>query len=447
MNSTSSLHAAARHAARRAQRGAGALAVTMLLLFATSLGVLYLNRGQVFEQRTSANQTRSTVALEAAEAGIEWATGMLNSPQGINAACGKDTGQESFRKQYVMTEWDAPTPTSDVKPANNVFPGCRITAAGLTCNCPAAPAVGAADVFANVGATPTASFTVRFETVKDPLAPLNDDTEAVRLTSWGCSPHTDTHCSHDNATNADAHAIVQVIVKLKPVLRAAPASPLTCGTSCVLGGSINVDNADPGTNGVLVNAGTTISTAPGVTMDTLPGQPAANAMIGADDSLHDLSSADPTCSNSNMFKAYFGSTIEDYAKSPMTKRLSCSSAADCESKLMAAYAENWRYFYFDTDLQLSGNRTLGSQREPVTLVTPNALKINGTWDIYGLIFSNSAEWNDLGTGSATIHGAQISCAAYKNNGNGTLTYDPDALKNARNLNALMVRVPGSWKDF
>jgi hypothetical protein len=54
---------------------------------------------------------------------------------------------------------------------------------------------------------------------------------------------------------------------------------------------------------------------------------------------------------------------------------------------------------------------------------------------------------DLGTGTATSRGAQISCAAYKNNGNGTLTYDADALKNARNFTALMVRVPGSWRAF
>ena len=32
------------------------------------------------------------------------------------------------------------------------------------------------------------------------------------------------------------------------------------------------------------------------------------------------------------------------------------------------------------------------------------------------------------------------------NGNGTLSYDPDALKNARRMTALMVRVPCSWRD-
>ena len=148
-----------------------------------------------------------------------------------------------------------------------------------------------------------------------------------------------------------------------------------------------------------------------------------------------------------MFKAYFGTTIEAYRNAPSTRVLSCSGASDCSSRLDAAYNDGWRSFYFESDLHLSGNATLGSQQEPVTIVTPNAMDINGTWDIYGLIFSNSAHWNDLGTGSATIHGAQISCAAYQNNGNGTLTYDAEALKNARRLNSLLVRVPGSWRDF
>jgi hypothetical protein len=73
--------------------------------------------------------------------------------------------------------------------------------------------------------------------------------------------------------------------------------------------------------------------------------------------------------------------------------------------------------------------------------------VNGNFAIFGLIFSNDANWNDLGTGSATIHGAQVSCAAYNNNGNGTLQYDPLALSNVRRMTGILVRVPGSWRDF
>ena len=66
--------------AARHQRGVAGLAVVLLLLFGTSIIAFYLNRGLIFEQKTSANQVRSTSAFELAEAGIEWATGMLNNP-------------------------------------------------------------------------------------------------------------------------------------------------------------------------------------------------------------------------------------------------------------------------------------------------------------------------------------------------------------------------------
>jgi hypothetical protein len=49
------------------------LTVVMVLFFVVSLVAAYAGRTSIFEQRTSANQYRSTQALEAAEAGLEWA--------------------------------------------------------------------------------------------------------------------------------------------------------------------------------------------------------------------------------------------------------------------------------------------------------------------------------------------------------------------------------------
>ena len=253
--------------------------------------------------------------------------------------------------------------------------------------------------------------------------------------------------SSTNFAAAEGNARVSVIVKLRPTLRAVPSSPVTCGTSCTVGGSFNIINTDVNTNGILINAGTTISTSNGTSVTTLPGQPPVNAQIGADSSLAALSSSDPTCTNSQMFKAYFGSTIAQYQNSPATQSISCSSAADCGSQITNAYNDGWRAFYFTSDLQLGGTNSFGSQADPITFVTPNAIKINGNTTLYGLVFSNSANWNDLGTGSSTIYGAQISCAGYSNNGNGTLQYDATALSNVRRLTGTLVRVAGSWRDF
>jgi hypothetical protein len=45
-----------------------------------------------------------------------------------------------------------------------------------------------------------------------------------------------------------------------------------------------------------------------------------------------------------------------------------------------------------------------------------------------------------------VHGAQVACADFTSNGNGTALYDPKTLGNLTKQGA-MVRVPGSWRDF
>jgi len=122
------------------------------------------------------------------------------------------------------------------------------------------------------------------------------------------------------------------------------------------------------------------------------------------------------------------------------------SAVNRATNLLAAYNLGWRSFWVDGDIQFSGNATLGSTTEPVTLVSTSNMSFNGDYDIYGIIYSDSANWNDLGTGTSNIYGAVITRVNYHNNGNGTIVYDPLVLGNARNTGPL-VRVPGSWRDF
>jgi hypothetical protein len=247
---------------------------------------------------------------------------------------------------------------------------------------------------------------------------------------------------------------VSVILKLVPTLRAAPSAALTCGTSCAVGGSYNIYNYEVASNGYLVNAGTTITQGPGTTYGTIPGQPVANALIANDSSLSSLSSADPTCTASGMFKAYFGSTMAQYAASPDTISITCTNPTSCGSQINTAYAAGWRNYYFPSGLQINNGsgitgNTLGGTTagDGVNIVSPGDIDINGNITINGLLFSNSNTTNDLGTGTADINGAIIACAGYNNNGNGTLTYDSDSLGGGGLRPGVMVRVPGSWRDF
>ncbi|MDP2368040.1 PilX N-terminal domain-containing pilus assembly protein [Rhodoferax sp.] len=425
---------------RKRQRGAATLLVTMVLLFSTSIVMLYLNRSILFEQKTSANQMRSTMALEMAEAGMEWATGMLNTAYDIGANCAfLGTTNVSFRRKYVQTQWGNGTPTAtDVAPATTTYPGCKVDGNATTCSCPAVPS-GGGSATAALGTAVLPGFTAVFSATSDP--------EAVRIVVTGCTAQAGA-CTPATTGASDATATVSSILKLRPLLRAAPASPLTCGTSCAVGGSYNVVNRDVVTGGILVNAGGAITQGPGTSYASIPGQPGANALVSNDASLSAISSADPTCSSSSMFTAYFGSTIAQYAASPTTKTIAnCGSASACGSLVDAAYAAGWRAFYFpDGFARNSSSGSLGTASDPVTLVSAAGFNVTGNIDIYGMIFSNSANVNDVGTGTANIHGAMVTCAGYNNNGNGTLEYDADVLKGVRRSSGSVVRVPGSWTD-
>jgi Tfp pilus assembly protein PilX len=428
------------------QRGFGALAVMLLLLFGTSIVVFYLNRGLIFEQKTSANQLRSTSAFEIAEAGLEWATGMLNSPFDIDANCAPlSTTNLSFRAKYLQVGG-----ASNVTPATTTYPGCKVNGTTLTCSCPNLAAAGA-EAFASLGTAVQPSFTVSFESVGDP--------QAVRVTSTGCTaqagvcrPNTSITPSGTTTGNSDAWAQVSVILKLRSLLRAGPTAALTCGTSCEPGGSYNIINTDVASNGYLVNAGTTITTGNGVSYQTIPGQPLENALVANDDSLATLANSDPSCANSAMFSAFLGSTMAQYAASPQVRSITCTSANDCGSQVNTAMSEGWRNFYFPSGFALNNSAPFSAMGAPgpgngVTIVSPGDIDINGNIAIYGLIFSNSASFNDLGTGTADIYGSIVTCGAQRSNGNGTIQYDSNALGGTGLRPGTMVRVPGSWRDF
>ncbi len=448
------------HSRPQAQRGASALIVTMLLLFTSSIVVFYLNRGLIFEQKTSANQVRSTTAFEVAEAGIEWATGMLNSPQEITPACDfLTTLTTSFRSKYLQTGGN-----SDILAATNTYPGCKINGTILTCSCPNVAAVGS-EAVASLGTAVLPGFTVTFAAVTNAAgAILPDDPQAVRVTSTGCTaqagackPLTVTTSTADDLTtnpattgNSDAWAQVSVILKLRPLLRAAPSAALTCGTNCSPDASYNIINTDVASNGYLINAGGSISAVQGngAVRETVPGQPVQNALIANDPSLSALASADTTtCSNSTMFKTYFGVSIAEYSASPQVIQISCPS--NCTTAIDSALAAGWKNFYFPAGFSYHGNGTIGASGagNGVNFVTLGEANINGNATLYGLVFANEALLNDLGSGNSTINGAVVTCRAMTSNGNGTIRYDSNALGGNGLKPGVMVRVPGSWRDF
>lgn len=444
----------------RLQRGATTLVVSLILLFGMTLVAFFANRSMLFEQKTSANQLRSTAALEAAEAGIEWATSMLNDVRYINTSCTTTgTNPGSFRTKYLpYSAASGFAPVSPAVPSSPKQPqpqiGCSMSATtpgtppALSCSCPAGSSAP------NHSSTTNPTFTLRFDPNPTLLPDGSTDKESVLVTAFGCTA-ADTLCvpkstdSLDPKNTADAYQKISVILKLRPAVRAVPAAAITTGGSLKLTSAASeVSNIDPGSNGILVNAGgginnTAVTGCGGAfkdfkTTSTLPGTPWQNSMIANDASLSSLS-ADPDA----MFKSYFGTTIDLFKSDVSTKIL--GNCGNVTTDYASAFAQGYRSFY--TTCYFDANSNLGSPTDPVIFVTTNGLKFNGGEKIYGLVYGDQATWDQVGLGNGEINGALIVRGNYCANANANYNYDADALKKIRGTTGSMVRVPGSWKDF
>lgn len=449
------LHRLIRH---QHQRGVGTLAVTVLLLLGASIVLLYLNRNVIFEQRISTNQMRAASAHEISEAGLEWAIGMFNHSQKIDASCSDSnlTSDLSFRSRYIrfpvhpVSGLPVTASTVDKPMYPDVLPGCSINAVdgGLSCSCPDS---GTATLDLGAGAS---HFTVRFEPEKDDVD-ISDSTkfhwETVRITSIGCVAATGA-CTPSgekavaNTANADATALTSVAVKLRPAIRRKPLAPLICGGDCELSSGFKIINTSATAGGLLIIAGGKIDEYDEENLQTIPGIPLKSAIIEDDPSLSLLTKNDGACDNEAIFQSYFGSSIDQYGHAPTTRIIECGQ---CETNVQEAYAEGARTFFFPNGLHLenfSGSE-LGTTAEPVILVTPSHFRIDANITVHGVIFSNSMETNTMESGPLNIHGAIVTCAKFKGNGNGTLRYSDEVMANVSRHNSQLARVPGSWRDW
>lgn len=427
----------------RRQRGVGSLAIALILLFAMTMIAFFVNRSQIFEQKASANQYRATRAFEAAEAGLEWATAMVNDIRISNTSC-VATGSGatvSFRKTYLNFTSGGYSPLSTVRP------GCSVSDASgvpsLACTCQTA---GNPTALANA-TTPV--FTVKFEAVTATTLPNGTpDGESVLITAYGCTS-ADPRCVPGATGTADSYQKLSVILKLKPALQSVPAAALTTGGSLYLTSSASsITNTDRNTNGLLVNAGGGINTT-GVagcsgsphdfqTTTTLNGTPWQNSMVAGDTSLSSLASSPDA-----MFEAYFNTTLAEYQADRGTKTL--SSCGSVSSDFDSAYAAGYRAFYSTCDLNRSGSN-IGSAAAPVVFVTTGSLRLQGGATLYGLIYGDQATWDQVGLGNGGVEGAMIVRGNYCANANADYNYNADVLRRIRGDTGVLVRVPGSWKD-
>jgi PilX N-terminal len=414
------------------ERGAAALIVTLVMFLAMALVAIFVNRNLVFEQRSAANQVRSTQAFEAAEAGLEWALAQLNDPQRIGPDCkpSADPAATSFRSRHLVfnrtTAGFTPAVWNHAGTPTALQPSCVRTATGWSCSC---PLQGLPTLVPLAGNAPAVAFTLQFAAGAKP--------GTVRVVATGCS-HLAGVCQSGSTTRADATAKIEVALGLVAGLRTPPAAALTTrGAFDADAAALGLRNPDPAT-GIALHAGGTIA-ASHAQLTAPAGAPLSSTLVGNDTALASLST-------DRFFASYFGLDKAAWKSQPTVTRVTCSG--NCSSALAAAIdaAADTALVWVDGDLDLAGPITLGSPQRPVVIIASGAARLNGAIAVHGVIYAAALRW-DSTSGGAFVRGAALSESSYQGNGTPEFFYDTTVLATLKSNSGSFARVSGSWRDF
>ena len=430
------------------QRGAATLIVVSLLFFVLSLVAAYANRNLIFEQRTSANQLRSTLAFETADAGVEWAVAMLNAGR-IDATClpVNDTTATSFRDRYLDIDASTGVVTPRANLAAGSLPTCVYDGAQWLCSCPVtgAPSISGAptDIVAP-------AFRLRF--VQNGPTPLRPGTISVEVQACtrlddGCLASTAA-----GATAGEGRAKTSVLLALRSGLPSPPVATLTArGTVNLTGSTVRINNAIQGKGRSLaVQAGGALTNAGALVLSGAAGElvTASAQVLDTDGSLDPawVPVAPLYKRPDHFFGSIFGIQPDVFRDQPASLTLVCSVVACDADRLRTVAARNpGRFIWAVGDVNLDGGAPLGSAADPVMLVVTGDLTASDI-QVNGLIYGRKTDWSFTGTNTRVL-GAVMAESNLVLSGTVELTRDADILNVLRWRHGSFVRVPGGWSDY
>ena len=411
------------------QRGAAALVVTMLLVFAMLLVVAFANRNVVVEARSSANQYRSTQAFEAAEAGLEWALAKLNdgTPLGDDCRPSADPGALSFRDRQLRYDGNGFVPVTwdDAGTPAPLQAACVRADTGWACSC---PATGLPVPVAATGTATAPAFAVEFAAGARP--------GLIRAIAIGCT-RSDTLCTAIADTAHEAAARVEVGFGLVPGLRAAPVAALTVRGNVDAGtGALGVHALDPGSGGTAVHAGGSVN-GEALRLTAPAGSALDASIVSGDTALAGLA-------GERFFARWFGMDKAAWMAQPAAARVACPGS--CAGAMARALATRSRLLAVDGDLALDGPVSLGTPERPIVLVATGTLRLRGAVAVHGVVVAAAIDWRD-GAAGALIRGAAIAESNYSGDAAADIVHDAALLARLRGGSGSFARVNGSWKDF
>lgn len=418
------------------QSGVASLVIVAVLFFIMSMVAAYANRNLIFEQRTSANQYRSTQAFEAAQAGLEWAIAMLNAGS-IDANCqpSDDPTDTTFRERYLSIHPTTGLITAAGEPPDGkgtVWPSCAWNGTAWTCSC---PVNGAADFDDETGP----AFRVRLSRAS------NSHPGLVQVESNGCT-RLDDECLDFPARSLgnEGRAMVTGLVALRTALPALPVATITARGAFDLGGAaLAVRNEDTANGGVTIISGGTIGSVGDLQLGTVPGSPAALSIRENDAGLIALGDGE------RLFTSSFALTPTTFAVQPGLIALGdCGGTCNTAALREAAGLNRGRILFVEGDVELDDDGVgdpIGTPDSPVMLVITGGLSFSSAVTIHGLVYTRSADWVTAGEGDIT--GAVVAEGAVSGSGTGTWAFDRDILTRIQRRIGSFVLVPGGWADF
>jgi hypothetical protein len=430
------------------QRGAATLIVVMVLFFIISLVAAYTSRNIIFEQRTAANQYTSEVSLQAADAGLEWALGLLNSGRiDDNCASSSSVTSTSFRQRYLQVSSDDGSIVALPNPATSLpraslpeLAACWHNRASneWVCQCPSTSGA--------IATTPTEplapSFSVRFikldEAYPMPASPTNPPPGLVAIEVKGCTSWDSACLAFEPVTLNRCRGTVCAQLALASAVKSPPEGAITARGAIDFGGAaVTAANAEVGAHGFAVVAGGTVNP---TGMTPLGPPPSTGIVVPNDPGL-----ADPLFTPERMFAAIFGVWPSTYVEQPGAVKVDCSATCDSTTVRNAVEANPGRVLVLQGNVLLNGGSSIGTATDPVVLMTTGNFGFSSSTDVYGLVYSRAPTWATSGSGN--IYGALVAEGAIGGSGGFTVGYSKDILDRARWSTGSFVMVPGSWKDF
>ena len=466
------------------QRGAASLVVVMLLFLALSLTAAYTSRNLIFEQKTSANQSRSTAAFEAAEAGIEWTLAQLNGGA-MDSRCTDTAPATSFQERYLTFSAAglvSQTPRAGNSPSPRIWPTCVFNGASWDCTCPSDTA---ADPAAPVGAGPFPAFRV-WPSAPEPTTAATPPANAASspwgsvtparpgfafINSVGCTrlPSAGEPCLDfmPRGEMGEGMAFQRATLALRSGLAVSPAAAVTARLDVTPAGTpaptLRVVNTDLRSGGFTVNTGAAIDRSR-VTLQTVPGTPADQSLVEADPRLASLSlvaapSAPPgpasLTAGERMFVSVFGMKRATYRNQPGLR----VCASPCTAARVNALLEKNpdRVIWVEGNMTVDADIGVPGTTPVLMVVNGNTLSLDPDRLVYGFVYltGDGAAVADTSTiaiagGSAQIQGALVAEGRLVTTGvSGQLTvsHDAAALDRLRLTYGSWVRLGATWRDF